>query len=173
MRWIIEKTIAAEIEPAKTWAKMFLSSFEISRLDWIRIDTGRGTHVGAYGRCWYPTGRKGYRISIQVPGPFPYQQTRYTTPLYRDSAGNWPDVPPDRQPAGCIRDPRSGREWLRLTTQYEMSNRVEGVVHVAAHEFFHFLRHSRQIPGRNSETEADRFAVDQLARFRADANFTS
>jgi hypothetical protein len=146
---------------------MFLSSFEISHLDWIRIDTGRGTQVGANGRCWYPTGRKGYRISIQVPGPFLYRQTRYTTPLYRDSAENWPDVPPDRQPAGCIRDARSGREWLRLTTLYEMRNRVEGVVHVAEHEFFHFLRHSRQIPGRNSETEADRFAVDQLARFRA------
>jgi hypothetical protein len=35
-----------------------------------------------------------------------------------------------------------------------MRNRVEAVVHVLAHECFHFLRHSRQIPGLNRENEA-------------------
>lgn len=166
MRWIVEKSISAEIEPAMLWAKTFLCNLETSRLDWIRIDTGRGTHAGAYGRCWYPSGPKGYRISIQVPGPFPYRQTRYTTPLYPDSAGNWPDVPPDCQPAGYGQNHRSGRKWMRLTTEYEMRDRSEAVVHIAAHEFFHFLRHSRQITGRNTEIQADQFALARVAEFR-------
>lgn len=169
MRWIIEKAIRREVDPAIAWAKAFLAGFETSRVDWMRIDTGRRKCSAAYGRCWYPTGAKGYRISVQVPGPFPYHQTRYTTPLYRDGDGNWPPVPGNCQAAGLMRDPHTGREWLRLTTQYEMRSRVEAVVHVAAHEFFHFLRHSRQIPGRNVETEADRFAVDALANFRKTA----
>jgi hypothetical protein len=46
----------------------------------------------------------------------------------------------------------------------------EGIVLVGAHEVFHFLRHSRQIAGRNREKEADEFALGQLAEFRRRMN---
>lgn len=170
MRWIIHKLIAEEIAPAVVWARRFLAPFSTSRLDWIRIDTGRGRLTGAYGRCWYPSGQgqnaKGYRISVQVPGPFPYWHRRYTKPLYRRADGSWPPVPSGCEKAGWRRDERTGREWIRLTTRYEMPNRVEAVVHVLAHEFFHFLRHSRQVPGRNGENEADQFALAAVDGFR-------
>jgi hypothetical protein len=166
MRWMIEKAIADEISLAVAWTRNFLSTFDLQRLQWLRIDTGRGRYTGAYGRCWYPASGKGYRISIQVPGPFPYHQTRFVTPLYRDESGSWPEIPPHHKAAGFGMDSRSGREWIRLTTEYEMRDRSEAVVHIAAHEFFHFLRHSRQIPGRNTEIEADRFAIARVAAFR-------
>jgi hypothetical protein len=50
-----------------------------------------------------------------------------------------------------------------------MRNRVEAVVHLLAHECFHFLRHSRQIPGRNRENEADQFALAAVDRFRVES----
>jgi hypothetical protein len=42
----------------------------------------------------------------------------------------------------------------------------EAIVWVLSHEAFHFLRRSRQIPGRNTEIEADRFADDRLRFYR-------
>lgn len=173
MRWIIEKSIADEVVPAVSWAKKFLAPFCARRLDWIRIDTGRGRLSGAYGRCWYPSGHgrkgKGYRISVQVPGPFPYWQRRYVKPLYRSGDGSWPPVPDGCEKSGWCRDERTSREWIRLTTRYEMRNRAEAVVHVLAHEFFHFLRHSRQIPGRNRENEADQFALAAVNGLRGES----
>ena len=168
MRWIIQKSIADEIAPGVHLATNFLATFNTSRVDWIRIDTGRGRLAGAYGRCWYPFGdAQGYRISVQVPGPFPYWHRRYVKPLYRRSDGSWPQVPNGCEKAGWCRDERTGREWIRLITRYEMLSRVEAVVHVLAHEVFHFLRHSRQIPGRNGENEADQFAMAAVDRFHA------
>jgi hypothetical protein len=37
---------------------------------------------------------------------------------------------------------------------------------VFAHEVFHFLNRSQQIPGRNGENEADQFAVAIEDEFR-------
>jgi hypothetical protein len=47
-----------------------------------------------------------------------------------------------------------------------METREIGLVHVFAHEVFHFLHRSRQIPGRNGENEADQFAVAIEDEFR-------
>lgn len=68
--------------------------------------------------------------------------------------------------AGYCRDPHSGREWQRLRTGYWLRSVDEAVAFVGAHEIFHFLRHSRQIAGRNGENEADQFAKRQLDDFR-------
>jgi hypothetical protein len=140
-----------------------LAHFDTSSLDWVRIDLGRGRIPGAYGRCWYPTRKpkKGYRISIQVPGPFPYNHLRYIKPLYQN-------VPPWAKPTGYCEATRNGvvRRWRRLTTEYRMETRETGLVHVLAHEVFHFLHRSRQIPGRNGENEADQFAVAIEDEFR-------
>jgi hypothetical protein len=91
---------------------------------------------------------------------------RYTTPLYRSRDGTWPEIPTGCQLSGYRRDPRTGREWQRLSTGYMLRSMNEAVVVVGAHEVFHFLRHSRQIGGRNAENEADQFAKGQLEEFR-------
>ena len=85
MRWIIHPEVGAEVR-ALEFCRELLAHFDTSSLDWVRIDLGRGRIPGAYGRCWYPTRKpkKGYRISIQVPGPFPYDHLRYIKPLYQN-----------------------------------------------------------------------------------------
>jgi hypothetical protein len=44
-----------------------------------------------------------------------------------------------------------------------LKNLDEAIVWVLAHEAFHFLRRTRQIPGRNTEIAADQFADETLA----------
>jgi hypothetical protein len=169
MRWIIHPQVRSEIS-ALDFCKEFIGAFDTSSLDWIRIDLGRGTYAGAYGRCWYPTRsrRKGYRISVQVPGPFPYSHRRYIKPLYENSDGSWPPIPFGATVAGTCQATRNGvvRRWQRLTVAYRMETRAIALVHIFAHEAFHFLRRSQQIPGRNRENEADLFAVSIEATFR-------
>ena len=58
------------------------------------------------------------------------------------------------------------REWKRVIGYTETRTRDEGLVWIVAHEAFHFLRHTRQIEGRNTEIEADRFADEQLYLLR-------
>jgi hypothetical protein len=102
----------------------------------------------------------------RIPGPFPWTMERYTRPLYRDHDGMWPEIPDGCRLAGYCRDDRTGREWHRLRTRYMLRTLQEGIVFVGVHEVFHFLRHSRQIAGRNGENEADQFAPGQLHDFR-------
>jgi hypothetical protein len=47
-----------------------------------------------------------------------------------------------------------------------METRAIALVHIFAHEAFHYLRRSQQIPGRNRENEADQFALSIEATFR-------
>ena len=84
MRWIVDRQIGLNNSGVE-WVRQLLASRDTSRIDWLRIDFGRGAKRGAYGRCWYPARDrgKGYRISVQVPGPFPWTMERYTKPLYR------------------------------------------------------------------------------------------
>jgi hypothetical protein len=167
MRWIVDRQIGV-LDRGVAWVREMLANRDISRVDWLRVDFGRGGKRGAYGRCWYPARDRGkrYRISVQVPGPFPWTMERYTRPLYRNHDGTWPAVPADCRTAGYRRDERTGREWQRLLTVYMLRTMQEGIVFVGAHEVFHFLRHSRQIGGRNGENEADEFAFGQLTEFR-------
>jgi hypothetical protein len=110
MRWIIHPEVRAEVR-ALEFCRELLAHFDTSSLDWVRIDLGRGRIPGAYGRCWYPTRKpkKGYRISIQVPGPFPYNHLRYIKPLYQNDDGSWPPIPLGE----ACRILRSDPEWSR------------------------------------------------------------
>jgi hypothetical protein len=161
MRWIID--LGGEQPPALSWAREFFAEYDTSLLSWIRIDLGRGRYRGAYGRCWYPDRRiPQYRISCQVPGPFPFDIPTRKPPLYIAPDGSHPKPPPGTRRGEHIRDLRTGREWIRVVGSTRLCTRDEAIVWVLAHEAFHFLRRSRQIPGRNTEIEADRFADDAL-----------
>jgi hypothetical protein len=165
MRWMVRLDDAAPTE-GLDWARGFLARYDTTRIEWIRIDRGRGAYQGVYGRCWYPSpDRPSYRISCQVPGPFPCHIVTRRSPLYRRENGSFP-----RAPAGCRRttrciDDRTGREWYRVIGVTEAPTLDAGIVWIVAHEAYHFLRRTRQVPGRNDEIRADAFADEQLAAF--------
>jgi hypothetical protein len=164
-QWLID---LGEAKPlALGWAREFLGEFDLSRVKWIRIDRGRGKARGVYGRCWFPTTQLPfYRISCQVPGPFPFDIPIRKPPLYRRPDGTFPPLAPGTRKGLRVIAARTGREWYRVVGATRVADLSEGIVWVLAHEAFHFLRHSRQIPGRNTEIEADRFADETLHFFR-------
>ena len=167
-KWIVEVD-RREIEAGLDWARDFFARYDTSELSTIRIGAGRGRAVGVYGRCRYPTpDSPRYHISCQLPGPFPARIPTRQPPVYRQADGSWPPIP-----AGCTqgllcRAEKDGalREWKRVVGYTEARTRDEGLVWIVAHEAFHFLRHTRQVAGRNTEIEADRFADEQLHLLR-------
>lgn len=167
MRWIIDVD-RSRAAPSLEWVRSFAEQFELSLVEWIRIDRGSGRFRGVYGRCWYPTRqRPTYRLSCQVPGPFPTSVETRQRPIYPRPDGTWPAIPRGLHPRGYGHDPRTGRVWLKLGARTLLADINEGIVWIFGHEMFHFLRRTRQIPGRNTEIEADAFADRCLVAFRA------
>ena len=167
-RWVIEVD-RREVETSLDWARDFFARYDTSQLSAIRIGHGRGRAVGVYGRCWYPTPQSPrYRISCQLPGPFPSLIPTRRPPVYRHADGSWPPIPAGCREGLACRAEKGGvvREWKRVIGYTEARTRDEGLVWIVAHEAFHFLRHSGQIKGRNTEIEADKFADEQLLILR-------
>jgi hypothetical protein len=161
MRWLID--LNGQEPRALEWAREFFSEYDTTLLAWIRIDRGRGKYTGAYGRCWFPNRRiPYYRISCQVPGPFPCDLPTRQSPVYITPDGSHPPFPPGTRPGDRVKDMRTGREWIRMLGSTRLRTMDEAIVWVLAHEAFHFLRRTRQVPGRNNEIQADRFADDTL-----------
>jgi hypothetical protein len=59
-----------------------------------------------------------------------------------------------------------GRRWGYEYQRVVFADIEEAAVAVAGHESFHFLRHSRQVPGRNTEPSANRYGIAWLEEFR-------
>lgn len=201
-RWIIDKEIKEQAPNAVEWAKGYLGQHDLSDLDWVRIDFGRQRDngrapQGVYGRCWYPIGRgrnrKGFRISCQVPGPYPFTISTRKSPAYVDVTRHYgprPDVPteaiaeigseggrdfwdvaypPDLGADETLGDfvSRNGKAWYRIQGRTTVLNLCEGIAWIVGHEAFHFLRRSRQVPGINNEIQADAAGDAALADYRA------
>jgi len=161
MRWLID--LDGQQPRALEWAREFFSEYDTTLLAWIRIDRGRGKYTGAYGRCWFPNRRiPHYRISCQVPGPFPCDLPTRQSPVYITPDGSHPPFPPGTRPGDRVKDRRTGREWIRMLGSTRLRTMDEAIVWVLAHEAFHFLPRTRQVPGRNNEIQAYRFADDTL-----------
>ena len=153
-----------------TWAKNFLAGFDTSKLEWISINPG-SNGLGLYGRCFYPSkGRKLYRISCQVPGPFPHQIHIRKRPVYKREDGTWPEIPEGCQRAGWYKNFKTGKEWERVIGWTTVQDINEAVVWIVSHECFHFLRKTRQIPGRNTEIDADEYANLKLKEYLDEHN---
>lgn len=166
--WLVEVD-RREVETSLDWARDLFARYDTSELASIRIGNGRGRAVGVYGRCWYPTAESPrYRISCQLPGPFPCRIPTRQPPVYRQADGSWPPLPDGCTEGLLCRAEKDGvvREWKRVIGYTEVRTRGEGLVWIVAHEAFHFLRHTRQIEGRNTEIDADRFADEQLHLLR-------
>ena len=178
MKFIIHPQIQTDAQRGIAWAKAFLNPFDTSKVAWLRIDFGREykdrngrpwrRYLGVYGRCWYPSRTQpSFRLSCQVPGPFPCDIVTRQKPVYRNPDGSWPEGfdPRNRQ---HVHDLRSGRYWARVYGKTVVQNLDEAIVWMVAHESFHWLRRTRQIAGRNIEAQADEFADRKLEAFRQD-----
>jgi hypothetical protein len=205
MRWIIDPKIREDGAAGIAWARQFLAGYDTSQVEWLRIDRGNERldcwePRGVYGRCYYPRGRgkarRGYRISCQVPGPYPYTMRLRLPPVYTtlvryygerpdhvlDAAGSavfeigrengapyW-DVADVPRPANCAGTGRRGdKAWWQIDGLTTVNSLSEAIVWIVGHEAFHFLRRSRQVPGRNVEHEADMAGERALSAFRAAA----
>lgn len=153
------------------------SGFDLSRLAYLKVDEGKvrgGESV--YGVCRSPDKRRKtreartmYRISCFVRGPFPANITTRKRPLYRREDGTFPSVPDGLTVSGSTTfGPPPKRAWLSLRGETVLSDLPEAVAWICAHELYHYLRATRQVPGRNAEIEADAYADARLEDFRRD-----
>jgi hypothetical protein len=131
-----------------------LSQSDTARLEYFRLydRTGKIVTRGVWGRCTYPNRRKGlgYRIRCSVAiahGEFPFR-INYAIGTRSINREKW--------------------EWIRREDWFQ--TREEAFVWIAGHEAFHWLRHSRQIPGANYETQANRFGFGWLDEWRVAIN---
>jgi hypothetical protein len=128
-----------------------LSPFDADNLEYFRLydRTGQTATAGVWGRCTFPNQKKklGFRIRCCVSimaMEFPYG-AKYATGTRRIDATRW--------------------EWLWREDWFR--TKEEAFVWLAGHEAFHWLRHSRQIPGANYETQANRYGFAWLDEWRA------
>lgn len=83
MRWIVHRQIGLN-DSGVEWVRQLLGSRATSRVDWLRIDFGRGAKRGAYGRCWYPARDRGkdigsaYKCPARSRGRWSATPNRYT-----------------------------------------------------------------------------------------------
>jgi hypothetical protein len=165
MRWLIK--LDESPAAALAWARDFLDRYDTSRLEWVRMTHGSPRYSGVYGCCHFPEReRPTYRISCQLPGPFPAHITTRKPPLYKRPDGTFPDLPKGCRVGQWLYDPGNGREWKQVRGRTRVVDLGEAVAWIFAHEAFHFLRDTRQVPGRNTEIEADAFADAQLGVYR-------
>jgi hypothetical protein len=143
--------IHANLEPrCVEFLQRKLDGFDTSKLGYFRLydRTNKTSTHGTWGRCTFPTCKKnlGYRIrccvSISLDN-FPY---------------------PVKWAIGTRRIDQTQWQWVWREDRFE--TREEAFVWIAGHEAFHWLRHSRQIPGQNYETQANRFGFVWLDDWR-------
>lgn len=156
------------------WCEELLEGYDLSRLSRLTVRDGskRKTPACLWGTCYYPRrGLETYRItcSIKPAAPFPASVHTRRSPLYAREDGTYPPVPYGLVSSGQeFVSNRNGkvRRWIRLYGQTALDTLDEAIVWIVAHESYHFLRRTRQVPGRNAEIEADRFSDEALEYFR-------
>lgn len=158
--------------PGFRWLRERVAGYRRERLRRFAVNSAR-REAPAVGRAWgyayYPErGDPYYRVTatVQPGGPWPAAMPVRRPPLYRNPDGSWPPVPPGQERGDWV--VRNGREWYRMHGTTPLRDAQEAVVWIGAHEAFHWLRDSAQVPGRNTEIAADAFADAWLAEYRAE-----
>ena len=175
MRWITNRLPeGAGVTDALRFVEAFMAQFDTSRIAFVRVsESKRGIH----GKCDYPSRklrRKNYEINCYVPTryEYPYVVETRKHPVYRRPDGTWPEIPEGCDEAGHTMCIKSGtrKDWIRLTGKTRVNIIAEAMVWVFAHEFYHFLRKTKQADGRNDEIHADEFADEVLEVYRHKGN---
>jgi hypothetical protein len=130
-----------------------LAQYDTAELEWIKLLPLHRQSI-LHGCCTYPEyggpgGRvreTGYRlrasVNIKVEPPFLFE--------------HWARIPASN---------RQG--WASGLMMFRFEDLDECAVHTLAHECFHFLAHSRQVKHKNTEANANWWADEWLAEFRA------
>lgn len=137
-----------------------LEPFDTSKLWSIRLYSFNGV-VHYNGMCYFPhtkreSGKRAhFRISAGVNLESLWPHTGIICNGTKDAE---------------IRDPATNiviqKPWIYTTKDVTFENTTEALVYVLGHEVFHFLRHSQQVPGRQSEPSANRYGLQWLEEWR-------
>ncbi len=170
--WRVDKTL--ENAEGLRWVRERLGDYDWSKVDWITVRRGRSERYAFRGVCKSPWKGRGYRINCNVSQHATYPVTQYlrVSPLYRNPDGTWPEVPEGHEVGDRYVATRDGNNvhWKRLYRPLELRSEDEVLVFLVAHESFHYLRRTRQVPGRHGEIEADAFALETLEQYREGSN---
>lgn len=170
----LDEARSGQCAPGRLFIEQFMQPFDLSKLAYLKLAPGTPRGVGVYGVCRYPDKhgkteltRTKYRISCFFTGPYPHMLWVRRRPIYRNENGSWPTIPKQLFLRGVTtHGSPPARAWQQLVAVNPLMDDSEALVWIAAHELFHFLRHTRQIAGRNTEVEADIFADETLEQFR-------
>lgn len=173
MKWIINLSNKSqpEIQEALQYCKDFLKTYDTSKLEYVRIDNGRTDYKSFYGRCHYPKGKSGYKVSCQINDTikFPHRRNQRISPLYFKKKGEYIEGShdeyerlqddPDFELGQHIIAYNNGLEtsWVRLYKKATYNNFSECLISIFGHEIGHFLSRTKQIPYKNTEIEIDKF----------------
>lgn len=158
MEITFDKKIPEEVVSAtQPFVENVLGRYDCSKLKDIRFVWSKNA---SRGMCWYPSrkhGRKQFRIAVYVGTDtkrsirFVKSWNRSTIPIW-DEAGVQSFVP-QFQPH-------------EVDTDLAIS-RTEIAVWIFGHEMYHFLRRTKQVPGQNTQNQADGFGLQVLREFRS------
>ncbi len=158
------------------WCEELLDGYDLDKLSRLTLRYGEKKQgpAGVWGTCYPPnyppkSEIKTFRITCSLKGPFPaYTYTR-KSPLYAFEDGTYPPTPHGLRRGVEVVSRRNGktRRWIRLYGETEFATVDEAIVWIVAHESYHYLRKTRQIPGKNVEIDADRFSDEALEHFRS------
>lgn len=130
-----------------------LKGYDLSTLEWIKLTPYSGSRV-VKGITKYPR-----RIA---------PRSRDFVHQYRINANINPTVsfPATFEHWARIPNASAKQGWLSGSFIYRVDSLEEAVIHLLAHEIFHFLSHSNQVPEKNVEANANWFADIWLAEWR-------
>ena len=156
---------ATGLEQAATFVWRRLRRHDLELLEWFKLLPLHGHHL-LRGLCRYPVRAapqsrvlaQGYRITASAnvrPAIYPHR--------YSLAIGS---VTHEVGESNGRRARRRRREWSYVLEEVTFRDPAETLVFVAGHEAFHFLRHARQIEGRNTEPGANRYGLEWLREWR-------
>jgi hypothetical protein len=164
--WKVKIKLPASVQE---WLREYTARYDTSRLSFVRFYYTKNNEIN--GTCWYPEEKdyyplfdgveNTYRIACGVPRKYPYTVTLFCPPVYRKADGTWPPVPPKCEIVKTKKIEQKGKtvEWRRIAMNIAMPSLEVTAVYLFGHEFWHYLRETRQIPGRNTQTQADMFGL--------------
>ncbi len=180
MRWLYDKGSVASLAPnEEQWMREFMSFYDLVRLRSVSVKVSPSVGAGMSGRLFKAVdqdrdgfmgiGNTGYDMWVNLEGGYP--DTLEVRELPRPAASllrgctSWFD-----ETNRVIRKVTMGR--VHSVSYHEIANLQEGFLWVMLHEFYHFLKLTKQIEGRNTELYADQFAA-YVFKFRSIGNLTN
>lgn len=143
------------IAEVTAFVELKMSGFDTSKVDWFRLKPLACKNGAGHGYCKYPERVK--------------KGSRQFKHHYRLNAGvNQNQAFPYRweMQIGSETHPTKPQIWSYVTEDVVFADPAEYAVWICGHEAYHFLRHSRQVPGRNTQVQANLFGLNWLKEFR-------